>query len=188
MNSIVFSHRYRGHDDDWAGELQLSLTATKNIIDYLADKFTDDGGSIVIIGSIASYLIAEEQPLSYHVGKACINQMIRYYAVKLGPRGIRFNCISSGTILKDESKDFYLKNEKLYNLYKSLSPLNRMGTSEDIANAAVFLSSAKASFINGTNLVVDGGISLRGHESLARKLSSLNDLKVTREPSESPDE
>ena len=178
LNNLVFFQRYRGDGDDWSGEIDVSVTSTKIIIEYLKDKFDDkNGSSIVMISSMAGNFIAEEQPLSYHVAKAAINQMARYYAVKLGPRGIRVNCISSGTVIKDESKTFYLSNVKLHNLYNEITPLRRMATSKDIVNAVSFLCSQKSSFITGQNIVVDGGVSLQMHESFARKLADLNVTK-----------
>lgn len=110
--------------------------------------------------------------------------MVRYYAVTLGPRRIRVNSVSPGTVLKDESKDFYLKNEQLYNLYKGIIPLGRMGTAEEVANVVAFLCSSKASFITGQNIVVDGGLSLIWQETLARKVASLDHLRVTRQAGE----
>lgn len=178
LNNIIFFQRYKGKADDWKGEIGVSLTATKKIIEYLKDKFVDTNEkSVVIVSSVASNLIAEEQPLSYHIAKAGINQMVRYYAVKLGPKGIRVNCVSSGTVIKYESKLFYLLNIKLHNLYKKITPLRRMATSRDIVNAVSFLCSQKASFITGQNIVVDGGVSLQMHESLARKLTSFDVIK-----------
>lgn len=172
LNNLVFFQRYRGKEGDWIGEIETSLTATKNVIESLVDEFDDTNeNSIVIVSSVASHLIAEEQPLSYHVAKAGLNQMVRYYAVALGPKGIRVNCVSPGLILKEESKDFYLQNEQLYNLYKTSTPLGRLGTSEEIAQVIVFLCSPKASFITGQNIVVDGGLSLQWQASLACKLT-----------------
>ena len=180
LNNVVFFQRYRDQGDDWIGEMQTSLTATKDMIEVLADEFdATNGGSIVVVSSVAGHLIAEEQPLSYHVAKAGLNQMVRYFAVALGPRGIRVNCVSPGTVLKEESRNFYLQNEQLHSLYKKITPLGRMGTSEEIAYVVAFLCSAKASFITGQNIVVDGGLSLQGHESLARKVASLSDVTVT---------
>ncbi len=174
LNHLVFLQRYRGEGDDWVGEIETTLTATKYVIERLVDEFDgSDEDSIVIVSSIASHFVAEEQALSYHVAKAGLNQMIRYYAVVLGSRGIRVNGVSPCTILKEESREFYLQNERLYNLYKTITPLGRMGTSEEIAQVIAFLCSPKASFITGQNIVVDGGLSLQWQESLARKLTSL---------------
>src|SRR4030088_3166763 len=101
---LVCFQRYRGSEDDWQGELETSLSATKRIVEFASDNF--DGAkenSIVFVGSIASQFIAEEQPVGYHAAKAALVSMARYYAVALGPRGIRVNSVSPGTVLKDES-------------------------------------------------------------------------------------
>ncbi len=172
LNYLVFLQRYRGEGDSWRGEIEVSLTASKNTIERLADEFDgSDENSIVLVSSLAGHFVAEEQPLSYHLAKAGINQMVRYYAFVLGPKGIRVNCVSSGAVLKEESKDYYLQNKQIYNLYKRIIPLGRMVTSEDIAHVIAFLCSPKASLMTGQNLVVDGGVSLQGQESLARKLT-----------------
>ena len=82
--------------------------------------------------------------------------------------------------LKEESKHFYFQNEELHNLYKSIIPLGRMGTAEELANTIAFLCSPKSSFITGQTIIVDGGISLQWHESLARKLTPMSNLNVSR--------
>ncbi len=171
LNNLIFLQRYRGKEDDWAGEMETSLTATKNIIEYLTDEFeTAMENSIVIVSSLASRFIAEEQPVSYHVAKAGLNQMVCYYAVALGSKGIRVNSVSPGTILKEESEDFYVR-EGLYDLYKTITPLGRMVTPEDIVQIIIFLCSSNASFITGQDIVVDGGLSLRLQASLAHEIA-----------------
>ena len=182
LNSLVFFQRFRGDSDSWEGEIETSLTATKNTIEFLADKFqVGESCSIVAVGSIASHFIADEQPVSYHVGKSGLGQMVRYYAVALGSKGIRVNSVSPGTTVKEESADFYARNQELRDLYESITPLGRMGTAADVANVAAFLCSPQASFVTGQNIVVDGGVSLQGQEALARKLT-MGELKVTRGP------
>lgn len=181
LTNLVFFQRFRGDNDQWAGELETTLTATKNVIEGLVDSFIENGDkSIVVVGSVAAQFILDEQPVGYHVAKAGLHQMVRYYALTLGHRGIRVNSVSPATFLKEESKDFYLLNSELSDLYSSINPLGRMGTTQDIANVIAFLCSSRASFITGQNLIVDGGASLRAPESLARKLASINQLDMTR--------
>jgi len=180
LSSLVFCQRYRGQDDAWNGDLQTSLTATKNVIEQLADEFDETGEkTIVIVGSVAGAFIAEEQPVGYHVVKAGLTQMVRYFAVLLGRKGIRINCVSPSSILKEESKKFYMEQKELLGLYQRIVPLGRMGTAEEISNVIEFLCSPESSFITGQNIVVDGGLSLQWHESLARKLASLTHLPIT---------
>jgi NAD(P)-dependent dehydrogenase (short-subunit alcohol dehydrogenase family) len=171
VNHLLFFQRFRGDGEDWRGEFETSLSATKFVIERLMDRFADgEGNSIVIISSLASHLVAEEQPLSYHVAKSGLNQMVRYFAVNLGPRGIRVNSVSPGMVLKEESKEFYLKHRELGDLYDKITPLGRMGRPQDIAGVISFLCSPEASFITGQNIVVDGGLSLQLQSSLAHKL------------------
>jgi NAD(P)-dependent dehydrogenase (short-subunit alcohol dehydrogenase family) len=58
-------------------------------------------------------------------------------------------------------------------LYKTIIPLNRLGTTEDSSNVIVFLCSPQAGFVNGQNITVDGGLSLAWPETLARRLKQL---------------
>jgi NAD(P)-dependent dehydrogenase (short-subunit alcohol dehydrogenase family) len=176
---VVFCQRYRGQGNTWDGELQVSLTATDEIIRLAAQRI--DGTvdhSIAIISSMASRLVYEEQPVSYHAVKAALNQLVRFYAVHLGPQRIRLNAVLPATVLKEESNPFYTENAQLCERYKEITPLRRMGTSDDIANLIWFLSSAEASFITGQEIGVDGGVSLVGHTSLAAKLQPPDRLKM----------
>ena len=185
LNNLVFLQRYRGNGDIWNEEIATSLTATKNSIEILKDSFCiNENNSIVVVNSIACHLIAREQPLSYHVVKAALEQLVRYYAVMLGPAGIRVNSVSLGTVLKDESKQFYEDNKDLSDLYKKITPLGRIGTAEEVSKVINFLCGSQASFVTGQNIIVDGGVSLQWHESLSRSIVNLDNLKVTRPTTE----
>jgi NAD(P)-dependent dehydrogenase (short-subunit alcohol dehydrogenase family) len=174
LSYLVFCQRYRGKEDAWAGEIEVSLTASKRVIESVEDRFSKgaDAG-IVFVSSVFGDRIGEGQGLSYHLGKAGMNHMARYYAVNLARKGIRTNTVTPFTFLKEESKDFYLRNEELLGLYEDMIPLGRMATSEDSANVIGFLCSTGAAFVNGQNIWVDGGLSLVWPETLARKLKAL---------------
>lgn len=174
LDSLVYLPRYRGDGDEWTGELETSLTAAKHVVDTVAGRFTKRGGAIVIVSSINSQLIAPYLPLGYHTAKAALVQMVRYWAVTLGARGIRVNSVSPGTVLKDESKAFFLKNKPLVDLYKLVIPLGRLGHASEVAKVVGFLCSDDASFVTGQDIVVDGGVALQWQESLVRDLMSLS--------------
>jgi NAD(P)-dependent dehydrogenase (short-subunit alcohol dehydrogenase family) len=175
VSNLVLLQRYRGEGDAWQGELDVSLTATKTIIERLAGEFTRQKSaalnSIVIVGSNASRLVAGEQSVGYHAAKAALRQMARYYACAFASRGLRVNCVTPGIVLKDEARDFYRKNKALTDLYGQVTPLGRMGSPKDIADAIAFLCSPSAAFITGQEIVVDGGLSLLWQGSLASKLT-----------------
>ena len=172
ISHIIFCQRFRGSGDNWQSEFQVSLTATKQIIEETSSYFdTSKEKSIVIIASLASFFIGRDQPISYHVMKSALLQLVRYFAVTLGPLNIRVNSIAPCTILKEESKHFYLDNKKLHSLYKRIIPLGRMGTAKEISDIAEFLCSSGSTFITGQNIIADGGLSLISQERLARDLS-----------------
>ncbi len=175
LSNLVLLQRFRGEGDAWQGELDVSLTATKLIIERLAGEFVRQKktslNSVVIVGSNASRLIAGEQSVGYHAAKAGLRQMARYYACSLAPRGIRVNCVTPGIVLKDEARKFYRENEPLHALYRRVTPLGRMGSPRDISDAIGFLCSPGASFITGQEIIVDGGLSLLWQGSLANELT-----------------
>jgi NAD(P)-dependent dehydrogenase (short-subunit alcohol dehydrogenase family) len=172
LSNLVFLQRYKEKENSWEGEIETSLTATKCMIELLADQFDRNAPrSIVLVGSAASRLVADEQPVGYHVAKAGIQQLCRYYAVVLGRKRIRVNTVTPGTMLKPENREFYLRNRKLQNCFRRLIPLGRMGTAEEVAAVIAFLCSDRASFITGQDILVDGGVSLLAQETLARRLT-----------------
>ncbi len=173
VNGLAFFQRHRG-DNSWEGNLKVCLSATRNVILTLKNHFALEGErSIAIISSIASRFVANEQDEGYHVAKAGLIGMTRYFAYELGALGIRVNAISPGTVLKSESAHFFLENEPLHQLYKEVTPLGRMGTANEVAEAVKFILSPQASFITGQEIVVDGGAGLNWQESLSRRLKSL---------------
>jgi len=174
LDYLIFCQRYRGKEDSWIGEIEVSLTASKRVIEHVQGSFTKGSDcGIVFVSSVFGDRVGEGQDISYHLGKAGMNHMARFYAVNLGRKGIRTNAVTPFTFLKEESKEFYLKNKELMGLYEEIIPLGRMATSEDSANVITFLCSPAAAFVNGQNIYVDGGLSLVWQETLARKLKSI---------------
>jgi len=172
LNYLIFLQRFRGKDDNWNGDLDITLHATRKIIDHLKQEFHQEA-SIVMVSSMAGKFATTSQPLSYSVAKAGLNQMVQHYAAELGSLGIRVNAVSPCTFVKEESRNYYTENKKLHNLYQQIIPLKRMCKAEDVANVITFLCSPKSGFISGQNIIVDGGLSVINHESLARAIESV---------------
>jgi len=168
VDHIVFFQRYRDQGNSWKGELDVSLTATRLIIEFFKNRFKREGQrSITIVGSVASDFVFPDQDVGYHVAKAGLKALTRYYAATLAEKGIRVNSVSPATILKDEATEYYRSHREVLEQKIRAIPLGRMGTPQDVANAILFLASPAAGFITGHDLVVDGGLSLIGHEFLA---------------------
>lgn len=123
-------------------------------------------GSIINNGSIAGRLAGFSSSLVYGAAKAAVNHLTKCVAMELGESGIRVNSISPGAIATGIfGKALGLTTEAaektaatMREIYKTAQPIPRAGIPDDIAQAAVFLASDESTFINGHDLVVDGGI------------------------------
>ncbi len=116
------------------------------------------GGAIVNVSSISCRLNEQGDLALYGATKAALESLTRNNAHQLGPRGIRINAIAPGIIDVAMSDDM----RKVATSEKSplkRCPLGRMGTAEEIAECVEFLLSNRASYVNGTTLIADGGIS-----------------------------
>ena len=174
LRYLVFCQRYRGEGDPWHGEMQVGVTATRALIDAFTPSFATTGDrAIGVVSSVYAGLTGASQPAGYHVAKAALNQLVRYYASALGRRSIRINAVMPLTYIKDENEAFYHGNEDLMALYRRFVPLGRLGHATDSADALDFLCSEKASFITGQSLFVDGGVSVLWPETVARDLGGV---------------
>lgn len=162
LESLIFCQRFRGQGDPWTGELDVGLTATKDLMEGAVEHFSPTGPrSMVLVGSVAGRWIAAEQGAGYHVAKAGLETLIRYYAVKWGPAGIRVNGVAPSAFIKDETKAYHESHPEVSARMAKLTPLRRMGMAADTAEAVIFLAGNKARFITGQNLIVDGGLTVQ---------------------------
>jgi len=112
-------------------------------------------GSIVNVASINAFRFGGHD--SYSAGKAAMLSLTRTMAARYGKNGIRVNTIIPGTIVTQNWDSRIAANPRVLEELLPFYPLGRLGTSADIAKAAVFLTSADASWITGAELAVDGG-------------------------------
>lgn len=127
-------------------------------------KAMKNGGSIIQISS-ATATIMLDMHAAYMGTKAGIDHVIRTVANEYGVQGIRANSISPGVTDSPMAGDS-LKVPEIFEAFRREYPLGRIGTSEDIAAAAVWLASDEC-FMTGQNLQVNGGLTLRRNPSLA---------------------
>jgi NAD(P)-dependent dehydrogenase (short-subunit alcohol dehydrogenase family) len=113
------------------------------------------GGSVVIISSIGG-LKGSGSLGAYAISKAADMQMARNLAVEWGPDNIRVNCIAPGLVRTDFARALW-EDPKIYKSTVANYPLRRIGEPDEIAGAAVFLTSSAGSFTTGQTLVIDGG-------------------------------
>ena len=118
------------------------------------------GGRIVNIASVVG-LAAMRLQVPFVAAKAGIIHLTRAMALELGPQGVATNAIAPGSIMTELTKQlFYGEDGKFFaktDAFMQHIPLGRPGTTDEIAEAALFLSSPASSYINGQVLAVDGG-------------------------------
>ena len=113
------------------------------------------GGGSVLLSSIAG-IRGNGAINAYALAKAGVAQLARNLAVEWGPRGVRVNAISPG-LIRTELSGPLLANKIFMTRRLAMTPLRRVGEINEVAGAALFLASAAGGFVNGHNLVVDGG-------------------------------
>ncbi|MET1115750.1 MAG: SDR family oxidoreductase [Comamonas sp.] len=115
----------------------------------------EQGGSIINIASAAAFLGVPEA-MVYGGVKAGVLGLTRSSAVDLGPRGIRVNAVCPGSVPTEGMKGNVDADKIAVRIART--PLRRLGEVEDIANAAMFLASCDSSWVTGTSILVDGGV------------------------------
>lgn len=123
-------------------------------------------GSIINNGSIAGHQAGYSSSMIYGAAKAAVNHLSRCAAMELGEHNVRVNSISPGAIatgivakaLGMEAGKADAIAEAMKRHSAKVQPIPRAGITDDIANCAVFLASDKSSFINGIDIIVDGGL------------------------------
>ena len=121
------------------------------------------GGAIVNVSSVMAWFTAPGYT-AYTAAKAGVLGMTRAMAVELGPDGIRVNAVCPGFIdtpIWQRNLDAMPSDEaaRFAERIRSLHPVGRRGSPDDVARATVWLCSDDAAFVTGTHLVVDGGVS-----------------------------
>ena len=121
-----------------------------------------DAGAIVVVGSTAMAEIYGPNR-SYAAVKATLIPYVKGLARNLAAKNVRANIVSPGNVffeggVWDITRQ---RNPEMFGQMLARNPTGRMGTPEEVANAVVFLASPRASFITGTNLIIDGALTQR---------------------------
>ena len=147
-------------------------------------------GSIVNNGSVAAYLAGYSSSMVYSAAKAAVLHLTRCVAMELGEHGVRVNSVSPGAIatgifakalgMSDPSKADATA-DKMQALFATAQPIPRSGIPDDIAQCVCWLASDRSTFVNGEDVVVDGGM-IRGrpftpHQENLRQARAMLGLK-----------
>ncbi len=147
-------------DTNWDDTLAINLKGVFLCSQVVAREMKNQGsGAIVNMGS-TNGILGEEGLAHYNASKAGVILLTKTMAIELAPYNVRVNSVCPGFILTELQIESGMSEETIRE-YTSLIPLNRYGRVEEVANAFAFLACDEASFITGTELVVDGGQTCR---------------------------
>lgn len=147
-------------EDAWQASFQVDIMGSVRVVTAAMPWLEkSDGGSIVIISSVSGREV-DFAAGPYGAFKAALIHYAQGLAFQLAPRNIRANTVSPGNTYFPGGvwEKIEQGNPDLFAQSLALNPTGRMGTPAEVARAVVFLASPAASFITGTNLVVDGAL------------------------------
>ncbi|HSR81525.1 MAG TPA: SDR family oxidoreductase [Hyphomicrobiaceae bacterium] len=116
------------------------------------------GGSVIIVSSIGG-LRGSAQLGAYGISKAADMQLTRSLAVEWSPKGVRINCVAPGLVRTDFARALWEDPERLKRTV-STAPLRRIGEPDEIGSVIAFLASKASSFMTGTVVIADGGVTI----------------------------
>ncbi len=141
--------------------VDIDLLGSFHVLKSAYEHLTKPGASVINISAPQAFVA---MPMQSHVcaAKAGVDMLTRTLALEWGPAGVRVNSIAPGPIADTEGMRRLAPSKKIVEQYVRSVPLQRLGTTDEIGNAAMFLSSDAAQYVSGVVLPVDGAWSVAG--------------------------
>lgn len=142
--------------EDWDAIFAVNTRATWLLAKAAHDALAQSGGAIVATSSMSGNF-AHAGLGAYGPSKAAVSMLIKVLAQEFGADGIRANAVSPGMTQTGMTRDVY-KNNQIAGQRAELVPLGRVAQPEDMAAVIAFLLGPDAAYINGQDIIVDGGV------------------------------
>jgi len=147
-------------EEQWERVMAVNVKSIFLMSKYTIPHMVQAGGGVILNTSSGWGLVGGRDAVSYCASKAAVVNLTRAMALDHGAQNIRVNCICPGDtdtpMLRIEARQLG-ENEKTFLDDAADRPLQRIGSPQDIAQAALYLCSDAASYVTGSTLVVDGG-------------------------------
>jgi 2-keto-3-deoxy-L-fuconate dehydrogenase len=152
---------------DWRKSMSITLDSAFFVLGAVVPKMKDAGGSIIVIGSIASSIKGFARRAAYGAAKGGVLGLVKSVAIDYLKQKIRCNAVNPGTVdspsLQGRVDDLARQlgsREAAMKVFVDRQPSGRLGRPEEIAGMCAFLASDDAGFITGQLVNVDGGITI----------------------------
>jgi len=156
VGGLVARKRMEEMDDEFWDQVMTLNTKSIFAMTQATLPNMEDGGAIVNVASQAGRDGGGPGGIAYGASKGALMSMTRGLAKELGPRRIRVNAVCPGMIATKFHDDF--TKPEVRQRVAGMTPLGREGNAEEVAQLVVYLASKAASFVNGTNVDINGGI------------------------------
>lgn len=158
VSALAVPNTRANWDATYATDMMGAYTLIEAAVPYLK---TTTGGNVVNVSSVTGRYVDFTAPGPYGSFKAALLHYTSQLGHVLAREGVRANSVSPGNIYVEDG--FWGQAERempdLFQKQKAENPMGRMGRPEEVADAVVWLASERASFVSGTNLLVDGAVS-----------------------------
>jgi NAD(P)-dependent dehydrogenase (short-subunit alcohol dehydrogenase family) len=147
-------------EENWDRVMDINLKGPVWVCKYgIPELIKAGGGSIINIASLSALLGFQRAQDSYTCSKGALISLTRSLAIVYADKKIRANVIHPGAVDTPMQREW---DEETKKAIADWVPLGRMAQPEDIANCALFLASDESSYITGTEIIVDGGLMVKG--------------------------
>jgi NAD(P)-dependent dehydrogenase (short-subunit alcohol dehydrogenase family) len=143
-------------EEEWDRVVDINLKGVFLGIKYAVPELIKAGGGAIINTSSLLGLKGQKFVSAYNASKAGVVMLTQNAALEYGKYNIRVNAVAPG-VIDTKIIETWKQNERKWPIISRANALGRIGTSDEVANAVLFLASDEASFITGTTLLVDGG-------------------------------
>jgi 2-keto-3-deoxy-L-fuconate dehydrogenase len=156
-------------DEDWDFSFDLNVRSIHRTISTFLPGMLERGkGSIVNIASVSGSVLGLPNRYAYGATKAAVIGLTKAVAADFMKQGVRCNAICPGTVqspslderIKAQAASSGQTEEEVRRAFIDRQPMGRLGTAEEVAQAAVFLASDESAFSTGQTILVDGGFAL----------------------------
>lgn len=145
--------------DDWQATVDTNVTSNWVTAQAALPGMVDRGkGAFVFVTSLAA-VSSSGSSLAYEATKSAQLGVMRHIAVRYAGRGIRANALVLGVIDSAMVRKAFGNTDDRHSMRDEMAPMGRQGQPSEVAAAAAFLASDDASYVTGTTLIVDGGVS-----------------------------